>query len=128
VGSELAAVNQFLRTASVVGGAVDGKYGDGASGDDAPRALSEALRVEPGYELALAAALGGRLDAVLVPDLAGAAALLDRAGPDGATALLAETGMLAERGMLAEGECPPASVEGECPPAPVSSVRSASSS
>ncbi len=90
VGSELAAVNQFLRTASVVGGAADGKYGDGASGDDAPRALSEALRVEPGYELALAAALGGRLDAALVADLAGAAALLDRAGPDGATALLTD--------------------------------------
>ncbi len=90
VGSELAAVNQFLRTSSAVGGAADGKYGDGASGDGTPRALSEALRVTPGYELALAAALGGRLDAALVPDLAGAAALLDRAGPDGATALLAE--------------------------------------
>ncbi len=95
VGSELAAVNQFLRTASVVGGAAEGKRGDGASGDGAsgdgaPRALSEALRVQPGYELALAAALGGRLDAPFVPDLAAAAALLDRAGPDGATALLAD--------------------------------------
>jgi chromosome segregation protein len=88
VGSELAAVNQFLRTSSVVGGAADGKR-DGASGDGTPGALSEALRVEPGYELALAAALGGRLDAALVPDLASAAALLDRAGPDGAMALLA---------------------------------------
>jgi len=132
VGSELAAVNQFLRTHSAMGASVEGRpRGDGFQ-DGAPRALSEALRVEPGYELALAAALGGRLDAALVPDRAGAAALLDRAGPDGATALLAETGMraageclpasvetgtLAERGMLAEGECLPASVAGECPPA-----------
>jgi chromosome segregation protein len=115
VGSELAAVNQFLRS-SVVGRAADGKR-DGASGNGTPGALSEALRVEPGYELALAAALGGRLDAALVPDLAGAAALLDRAGPDGAMALLAETGMLAERGMLAGGEGLPAAVEGECLPA-----------
>ena len=89
VGSELAAVNQFLRTSSVVGGAAAGKRDD-ASGDGTPGALSEALRVEPGYELALAAALGGRLDAALVPDLAGAATLLDRAGPDGAMALLAD--------------------------------------
>ncbi len=115
VGSELAAVNQFLRS-SVIGRAADGKR-DGASGDGTPGALSEALRVEPGYELALAAALGGRLDAALVPDLAGAAALLDCAGPDGAMALLAETGMLAERGMLAGGEGLPAAVEGECLPA-----------
>ncbi len=43
-----------------------------------------------GYELALAAALGGRLSAALVRDMAGAEALLDRAGPDGGSALLAE--------------------------------------
>ncbi len=42
-----------------------------------------------GYELALAAALGGRLDAALVRDLSGANTLLDGAGPDGASALLA---------------------------------------
>ena len=42
-----------------------------------------------GYELALAAALGGRLDAALVRDLPGATTLLDGAGPDGASALLA---------------------------------------
>ncbi len=72
--------------------------------------------MQPGYELALAAALGGRLDAALVPDLAGAAALLDRAGPDGATALLAETGM------RAKGECLPVSADraSEPPPAEVS--------
>ena len=106
MGSELAAVNQFLRTASVVGGAAEGKR---RAGDGAPRALSEALRVEPGYELALAAALGGRLDAALVPDLAGAAALLDRAGPDGATALLADD--LDPARPRAEGECLPASAD-----------------
>ncbi len=106
VGSELAAVNQFLRT-SAVGGAAEGKHGDGAPGDGAPRALSEALRVTPGYELPLAAALGGRLDAALVPDLAGAAALLDRAGPDGATALLAD-----------RRPSDPAGVDASVPPAP----------
>ncbi len=105
VGSELAAVNQFLRTSSV-GGAAEGKHRDGISVDGAPRALSEALRVQPGYELALAAALGGRLDAALVPDLAGAAALLDRAGPDGATALLAAD--RASEPPLAEVSVPPA--------------------
>ena len=107
VGSELAAVNQFLRTSSGVGAAAEGQPGEGGSGDGAPRALSEALRVTPGYELALAAALGGRLDAALVPDLAGAAALLDRAGPDGATALLAD-----------RRSSDPAPVARSAPPAP----------
>jgi chromosome segregation protein len=79
VGAELAAANQFLRGHAHLGG----------DRDNAPKALSEELRVEDGYELALAAALGGRLDAALVEDVAGAQALLDRAGPDGATALLA---------------------------------------
>jgi chromosome segregation protein len=87
VGGELAAVNQFLRTHTLPPAAAN--EGAPATGG-VPRALSEALRVKPGYELALAAALGGRLDAVLAPDLPGAAALLDRAGPDGATVLLAD--------------------------------------
>jgi len=79
VGAELAAANQFLRGhARVSGGAEQG----------AARALSEELSVQDGYELALAAALGGRLDAALVSDVPGAEALLDRAGPDGGTALL----------------------------------------
>ncbi len=115
VGSELAAVNQFLRNhapnaslapaagESAAGGSTAGEPGSGGAGG--PRTLSEALNVQPGYELALAAALGGRLDAALVPDLPGAVALLDRAGPDGATALLVETGI------RAEGECLPASAE-----------------
>ncbi|HEY8303920.1 MAG TPA: AAA family ATPase [Solirubrobacteraceae bacterium] len=79
VGAELAAANQFLRSHAGVGG----------TQGDSPRALSEALRVEPGYELALAAALGGRLDAALVRDMDGARTLLDRVGQDGGAALLA---------------------------------------
>jgi chromosome segregation protein len=79
VGAELAAANQFLSSHARYGG-------PGASG---ARALSEALKVSDGYELALAAALGGRLDAALVRDLSGANTLLDDAGPDGASALLA---------------------------------------
>ncbi len=81
VGAELAAANQFLRGHAHVSG--------GQGQGDAPKALSEELRVQAGYELALAAALGGRLDAALVEDVAGAEAVLDRAGRDGASALLA---------------------------------------
>jgi chromosome segregation protein len=80
VGADLAAANQFLRSHVRLGGEQQG----GA------KALSEELRVQDGYELALAAALGGRLDAALVDDVAGAQALLDRAGPDGGTTLLAD--------------------------------------
>ena len=79
VGAELAAANQFLR----------GHVRVSTDQANAPAALSDELRVEDGYELALAAALGGRLDAALVEDVAGAEALLDRAGPDGGTVLLA---------------------------------------
>ncbi len=111
VGSELAAVNQFLRNHAPHASLASAAAGESAAGESATadpmagesaasergtggagrfQTLSEALSVQPGYELALAAALGGRLDAALVPDLARAAALLDRAGPDGATALLAD--------------------------------------
>ncbi len=79
IGAQLAAANQFLRSHAGVAS---------ASGTS-PRALSDALEVKPGYELALAAALGGRLDAALVRDMDAAKALLDRAGQDGAVALLA---------------------------------------
>ncbi len=79
VGAELAAANQFLSSHVRHRGA----------GGAGARALSETLRVKDGYELALTAALGGRLDAALVRDLDGATALLDGAGPDGASALLA---------------------------------------
>ena len=73
VGAELAAANQFLRSHARFGGEEPG----------ATRALSDELSVAGGYELALSAALGGRLDAALVGDVAGAEQLLDRAGPDG---------------------------------------------
>jgi chromosome segregation protein len=82
VGAELAAANQFLRGHARVGGEQPGSA----------KALSEELRVQDGYELALAAALGGRLDAAVVEDVAGAEAVLDRAGPDGGSALLAISG------------------------------------
>jgi chromosome segregation protein len=75
VGGELASVNQFLRSqAGAPGGA---------------RSLADQLEVEPGCELALAAALGDRLRSALVDDLAAGAKLLDRAGKDGGRALVA---------------------------------------
>jgi chromosome segregation protein len=74
VGSELAAANQFLRTH--------------AAAPDGTRALSAALEVEEGAELALAAALDGRLGAAIVADLAAGAALVDKGGRDGARALV----------------------------------------
>ncbi len=48
-GADLAAVNQFLRTA--------------AAAPDGSATLAQSLDVAPGYELALAAALGPRLSA-----------------------------------------------------------------
>ena len=76
VGGELAAVNQFLRSQA-------GRP-EGAS------VLAEQLQVDAGYELALAAALDGRLRAAVVPDHAAARELLDEAGPDGGRALIAD--------------------------------------
>ncbi len=74
VGADLAAVNQFLRShAGAPGGA---------------RALADALEVEPGCELALAAALDGRLRAAIADDHATATSLLDRAGDDGGSVLV----------------------------------------
>ncbi len=78
VGGELAAVNQFLRShASASHGAI---------------ALADELEVDPGYELALAAALDGRLRAAVVADRVAAAALLDRTGADGGRALIGGPG------------------------------------
>jgi chromosome segregation protein len=77
-GAELAAVNQFLRAA------------EGAPGG--ARALSEQLQVEPGYELALAAALGPRLGAGVVADVPGGERLLDAAGDEGGYVLVAKAG------------------------------------
>jgi chromosome segregation protein len=74
VGAELAAVNQFLRHQS-------GSPGGG-------RALADELEVDPGYELAVAAALDGRLRAAVVADRAEGGGLLDRAGSDGGRVLV----------------------------------------
>src|SRR5206468_5728568 len=73
VGAQLAAANQFLRTHTSLDGA---------------RSLADELTVEPGLELALAAALGGRLGAAVVADRAAGATLLDRAGADGGHAIV----------------------------------------
>ena len=76
-GAELAKLNQFLRShAGAPGGAP---------------ALADAVRAAPGYELALAAALGPRLRAAVATDLAEGGALLDRAGRDGGAALIVPT-------------------------------------
>ncbi|MCU0258611.1 MAG: AAA family ATPase, partial [Solirubrobacteraceae bacterium] len=88
VGAELAAANQFLRTRA---GAPNGA-----------RALADDLEVEPGFELAVAAALGGRLRAAIVDDLAAGDALLSRLGADGGHALV--TGAAA--GPAAPGTAP----------------------
>jgi chromosome segregation protein len=80
-GAELAKLNQFLRThAGAPGGAP---------------ALADDLGAEPGYELALAAALGPRLRAAVAGDLAEGARLLDRAGGDGGAALIVPNGAAA---------------------------------
>ncbi len=78
VGGELAAVNQFLR--SQVGSPGGGPV------------LADELEVDPGYELAVAAALDGRLRAAIVSDRSAADALLDLAGADGGRALVARAG------------------------------------
>jgi chromosome segregation protein len=75
VGGELAAVNQFLSTRTNTAGAAG--------------MLAERLAVDSGYELALAAALDGRLTAAIADDRAAAATLLDRAGSDGGRVLIA---------------------------------------
>jgi chromosome segregation protein len=75
VGAELASVRQFLAARS------------GAPGG--ARALADDLDVASGYELAVAAALGGRLRAAVVPDVIAGGALLDSAGGDGGSALVA---------------------------------------
>jgi chromosome segregation protein len=88
-GAELAAVNQFLRAAeNAPGGA---------------QALSERLQVEPGYELALAAALGPRLGAGVVDSVRDGERLLDGVGDEGGYVLVAADG---DAG--APGDDPPA--------------------
>jgi chromosome segregation protein len=107
VGAELAAANQFLRS----------HLGASGAQGETPRALSEALQVEPGYELALAAALGGQLDAALVRDMDGARALLDRVGQDGGAALLAGDAASEAPSVAAESSSGRAGVPAGDPPA-----------
>jgi chromosome segregation protein len=94
VGAQLAAANQFLRSHTALDGA---------------RSLADELTVEPGLELALAAALGGRLGAAVVADRAEGATLLDRAGDDGGHAIVRapELRTLHSEGAQA-GPCPDA--------------------
>jgi chromosome segregation protein len=100
VGSELAAVNQFLRSHA------------GAPGGSA--ALADALGAEPGYELALAAALGPRLRAAVAADLAEGGSLLDRAGRDGGAALvMSDSADPAAAGAAPDGAGPPPSPSAE---------------
>ncbi len=92
VGGELAAVNQFLRGQGARPGGVS--------------LLGDELDVESGYELAVAAALDGRLRAAIVADRTAAGALLDRAGADGGRALVLRSEDLP--GGIAAGAGPPA--------------------
>jgi chromosome segregation protein len=74
-GAELASVNQFLRSHGGTPGASS--------------ALADELDVDPGYELAIAAALDGRLRAAVAADRDEAGRLLDHAGADGGRVLVA---------------------------------------
>jgi chromosome segregation protein len=113
VGGELAVANQFLRSHAGVGGA------SADSPEGSAKALSEELGVRDGYELALAAALGGRLSAALVRDRAGAEALLDRAGLDGGSALLSELAVgPADEHAHGRGSGRTSADDGHEPPAP----------
>jgi chromosome segregation protein len=82
VGADLAACNQFLRTRA-------GGTGQGRNA----RSLADALDVRPGYERAVAAALGGLLRAGLVEGVRDAESMLDAAGGEGGRTLI--TGDLA---------------------------------
>jgi chromosome segregation protein len=82
IGAELAACNQFLRTRSAGAGA------DGASG---ARSLADTLDVAPGYERAVAAALGGLLRASLAERVLDGSELLDAAGSDGGRVLIVDS-------------------------------------
>jgi len=102
VGAELAACNQFLRTRSAAGAAGASAGPGGASG---LRSLADTLDVAPGYERAVAAALGGLLRASLAERVLDGSQLLDAAGSDGGRVLIVDS--------LAPGPAP-----AENPPAP----------
>lgn len=89
IGSQLAAANQFLRGAGGVGG---GRRGPRRPGVPEPASLGDSLRVDDGCELAVAAALDGRLGAAVATDPTGARDLLASAGRDGVRVLLAPDG------------------------------------
>jgi chromosome segregation protein len=74
VGAQLAAVNQFLRTAGGAGGA---------------NTLSDALQVDAGYELAVAAVLGPRLSATVVENFDAAVEALANSSNEGGSVLVA---------------------------------------
>ncbi len=100
IGGELAAVNQFLRSQP--------------SAPDGATSLADELAVDPGYELALAAALDGRLGAALVSAHGTAAALLDRAGAEGGRALVFGSGPDGHGdGDAAGSEAPPPAPDAE---------------
>ncbi|MDO9410908.1 AAA family ATPase, partial [Patulibacter sp.] len=66
-----------------------GRRGPRRPGVPEPTSLGDGLRVDDGCELAVAAALDGRLGAAVASDPAGARALLETAGRDGVRVLLA---------------------------------------
>ena len=78
-------VNQFLRGHQAAPGGA--------------RSLADELTVAPGYELAVAAALDGRLGAALLDDRTAAGELLDKAGRDGGRVLISRD--VADRGVSA---------------------------
>ncbi|HEX4365051.1 MAG TPA: AAA family ATPase [Solirubrobacteraceae bacterium] len=82
IGAELAACNQFLRTRSAAA-----KRGAAAS----VPSLADALDVAPGYERAVAAALGGQLGAALVERVREGRELLDAASADGGRVLIVDS-------------------------------------
>ena len=92
VGGELAAVNQFLRNQS-------GLAGGGQS-------LADELDVDPGFELALAAALDGRLAAAVVEDREAGGRLLDRTGGAGGRAFIVDPDV--DRRLASGARTPPA--------------------
>ncbi len=99
VGAELAACRQFLRTRAGT------SLHPGGDGPQDARSLADALEVQPGYERALAAALGGLLRATLAPEVRDGNALLDAVGGEGGRVLIA-------------GDLAPGAAQAQTPPAP----------
>ena len=99
IGAQLAKANQFLRSHA----------GSGVAGGGRPApTLTEGLRVADGAELAVAAALDGRLAAAVVDDPPAARELLEHGGRDGARVLLAGRGDAAAAGTAPSGGVAPA--------------------